>query len=218
MGKKHILFNFASRSRPARFADVCLRIQRYCTHPYTILAKIDDDDLMLNAYLNSGLEVQFVHGLSGSKIVAINKGIQRDGWDILVNVSDDIIFTKVGFDDIIREHCGPDDFLLFPEPYADGQVVKGKNERIAVMSVMGRDYYMRDGYVYNPAYKSLWCDNEATTVARIRGRLKEIEESIFYHAHPVAGHGKKDAQYINTESFYRADEKVFLSRKAAGFP
>jgi len=213
---KHILFNFASRQRAPKFHAVVDYIKEFVKQPYTILAKIDDDDPTKQQYLRDN--VQFAFGVSGSKIAAINRSIPETGWDILVNVSDDIEFTNPDFAEIIRYHCGPDDFLLFPEPFADNQAAKGKNERIAIMSVMGREYYNRDGYVYHPAYKSLFCDNEATAVARKRGRLKEIETPIFYHAHPAAGYGKPDALLKHTESFWNEDKKTYLQRKAAGFP
>jgi hypothetical protein len=83
---------------------------------------------------------------------------------------------------------------------------------------MGRKYYKRDGYVYHPAYKSLFCDNEATQVARERGRLKEVEIPIFYHAHPAAGYPTNDAQYKHTDSFYQEDKATFIKRKAEGWP
>lgn len=219
MEDKMILFNFASRSRPERFHKTVEKIAELCKSAnYVILAKVDSDDPALNEYLDPVRPmVQFAIGKSTSKIDAINRDIPTSGWDILVNVSDDIVFTRLHFDDLIRQHCGQDDFVLFPEPFADGQVVKGKNERIAVMSVFGKDYYQRDGYVYHPSYKSLFCDNEATASARDRGCLKEVEEELFYHEHPAAGYKTNDAQYKHTESFWNEDKANYLKRKSQGF-
>lgn len=216
MADKHILFNFASRSRPTQFKKVCSFILQHCAQPYTIWAKVDTDDPALPYYKQQD-GVVFTEGFSKSKIHAINRNIPSTGWDILVNVSDDTVFTVPGFDKILRDNCGPDDFLLFPEPFMDSQVVKGKNERIPILSVMGVDYYNRDGYVYHPDYVSLFCDNEAGAVARIRGRLKEIEQTIFYHHHPAAGYGNKDAQYRKTESYWDRDKATYLRRKAINF-
>jgi hypothetical protein len=211
-----ILFNIASRSRPEKFHKLIAQIKNFCTEPYTILAKVDTDDPALEVYLQA-TDVNFQVGLSDNKIHAINRDIPKEGWDIIADVSDDFVFTSRGFDDIIREHCGPDDYLLFPEDFADREAAAGKNERIAILYCAGRDYYLRDGFVYNPIYKSLFCDNEGTRVARLRGRLKEVNEVIFFHAHPAAGYGIQDAQTRKTEAFYGEDKITFEKRVKEGF-
>lgn len=205
--KKHILFNFASRSRPQKFNIQVYTILQLCSQPFTILAKVDDDDLCRDQYDLSN--VVHVGGLSESKIHAINKGIPETGWDIIVDIADDMVFTRKGFDDVIRQHCGPDDFLLFPERYAVSQSIKGRNELIVIMLCMGYDYYQRDKSLFNSSFKSLFCDNFATNLARLRKRLKQVNEDIFYHAHPAAGFGKKDAQYQHTESFWNEDKATY---------
>lgn len=214
---KHILFNFASRSRPAKFAKLVKQIRDYCSEPYTILAKVDSDDPLLDEYLYT-TGVTFAVGTSTSKIHAINRDIPADGWDIIVDISDDFFFTRSGFDDIIRQACGPDDYLHFPEPFADSQAKAGKQESIVIMYVAGRDYFHRTGWIYNPVYLSLFCDNEGTAVARLNGRYKEMKEQIFFHAHPAAGYGVQDAQTKITEAFFKVDEKTYNKRRAAGFP
>lgn len=215
---KHILYNLASRSRPDRLRDTISRIKSLAKdHNHTILVKLDVDDPNNYDDLYHKPNIEIALGKSVSKVHAINRSIHLDGWDILVNVSDDTKFTAQGFDNIIRQHCGEDDFVLFPEPFADGQVVKGKNERISVMSIMGNKYYNRFGYVYHPDYASLFCDNEATQVARILGRLKEVEVNIFYHEHPAAGYKVNDGQYRHTESFWESDKQLYFKRKENNF-
>lgn len=214
---KHILFNIASRSRPDKFHRLIKQIKDLCTQPYTIIAKVDNDDQALGRYLIAGPEVDFKFGLSDNKIHAINRDIPPEGWDIIVDVSDDFIFTRNGFDDIIREHCGPDDYLHFPEDFADREAAAGRNERIVIMYCAGRDYYKRFGFIYNPVYKSLFCDNEGTAVARKLGKLKEVNEVIFFHAHPAAGYGAQDAQTRKTEAFYNEDKITYEARKATNF-
>lgn len=209
---KHILYNLASRSRPQRLFETIDRIEALANdHNHTILVKIDIDDRCdysrLLDYKNTTIRIS----RSNNKVHAINRDIPATGWDILVNVSDDIRFTAKGFDDIIREHCGEDDFVLFPEPYADGQVIKGKNERISVMSVIGHQYYERDKCVYFNDFKSVFCDNFATRLAEIRDCLKTVEIPIFYHEHPTAGYAVNDAQYRHTESYWNEDKKTYYS-------
>lgn len=222
MENKRILFNFASRSRPERCESTALNIFTNClSDNYRILFKFDDDDPRISDYkgMFSGIVNSIpIYGTSRDKIHAINRDISAEGWDILVNMSDDIVWTVKGFDNLIRQHCGPDDFVLFPEPYAESQVVKGKNEQISVVSIMGIDYYKRDGYVYYPEYKRTHCDNEATEVARLRGRLKVIDTPIFYHEHPAAGYPVNDDQYKLEKQTWAHDSDLYKRRKEAGFP
>lgn len=213
---KHILFNFASRSRPVKFKNLVKQIHDFCTQPFTILAKVDDDDPTVADYLTTP-GVVFKLGLSHSKIHAINRDIPKEGWDIIVDLSDDFVFTRKGFDNIIREHCGPDDYLHFPEPFADNEAKVGKNERIVIMYCAGIDYFNRTGWVYNPVYLSLFCDNEGTRVARINGRYKEVKQQIFFHAHPAAGYGVMDEQTKRTEGLFYIDRETFKKREKEGF-
>lgn len=211
-----ILFNFASRSRPQKFNSLVTQIHYSCSPPFTILAKVDDDDPTKDKYNLS--RVLHIGGLSENKIHAINKGIPNDGWDIIIDISDDFVFTRKGFDSVIRKYCGPDDCLHFPEPFANKQSRLNRNEDIIIMAVMGKDYFNRFGYIYNPVYKSLFCDNELTAVAKKTGRYKLINQQIFYHAHPQAGFGKADEQTKFTESFWAEDEAVYKERKQLNFP
>lgn len=213
---KHILFNIASRSRPQKFLRVVKNITDFCTQPYSIIAKVDNDDPTLGGYLNTS-EVDFKFGTSENKIHAINRDIPAEGWDIIVDVSDDFVFTKPGFDNIIREHCGPDDYVHFPEDFADREAAAGYNERIVILYCAGVDYYKRFNFIYNPVYKSLFCDNEGTAVAKLLGRYKEVNEVIFFHAHPSAGYGVMDAQTRKTEAFYKEDQVTYLKRQKEGF-
>lgn len=218
-----ILFNFASRSRPEKFRKVCANLMEMCeSDNYQILAKIDYNDKRRNEYLhrfNGPMDkIIFKEGKSQSKIHAINRDIPQDGWDILVDVSDDFVFIKKGFDNIIRQHCGPDDCLHFPEPFATKENIKTPDNNIIIMACMGREYYQRFGYIFNPQYVSLFCDNELTEVAKKSGRYKFVNEDIFYHAHPSAGYGLPDKQTRFTENFWPIDKTTYDLRKLKGFP
>lgn len=213
---KTILFNFASRTRPHKFNALVDYIYANCQQPFTILAKIDDDDPTRDQYDLS--RVWVAPGFSTSKIHAINRSIPDSGWDILVDISDDFVFTRGDFDMLIRHHCGPGDVLHFPEKFAEGEVVKGVNESIIIMAIMGIDYYKKFGYIFHPDYKSLFCDNELTHVSQREGAYKRIEEVVFYHAHPAAGYGKADRQTMITEAFYKQDQRTFNKRKERLFP
>jgi len=124
-------------------------------------------------------------------------------------MSDDMVFTAVGFDNIIRlafDNLGQ--CLHFPD---------GNTTEIITLSILGKDFYNRFGYIYNPEYCSLWCDNEQTDVAKIVGGYKFIDKQIFEHRHPSIGKAQMDAQYYHTESFYQQDRAIYEIRKSANF-
>ena len=199
-----ILFNFATRSRPEKAAATIASIREYCLGKYVIYMKIDQDDEATLSY--DFPNTRQVIGVSRSKIHAINRGVNDiSGWDVLVNISDDQVFINPFSID-----CGPDEFIHYP----DGHV----NERLCTMSVMGRDYYRRFGYVYHPDYVSLWSDNESMEVAQQLGCYRYIDEHIFTHNHPAWTGEKPDEQLIKTQAFYRQDERTYKLRKAQGFP
>jgi hypothetical protein len=183
--------------------------------PYKVVVSIDSNDSVTLESKELGMieddwdNVTIVEGTSKNKIDAINRDVPQIGWDILVNLSDDQIFTKRGFDEVIAQ-CGKDEFLHLP----DGHV----NELLPTMSVMGYDYYKRFNYIYHPDYVSLFCDNEAMDVAKQLNCYKYIDEHVFEHLHPAWGKAPIDAQLEHTQSFYRRDERVYKKRKSLNFP
>lgn len=199
-----ICFNFASRSRPEKFFACLENLREMCGEPYYVLAKIDIDQKGAYENIRNYDEVFPKLGKSISKVHAINRDIHIIGFDIIANHSDDMWFTKPFTID-----CGPDEFVHYPD-----QVV---GDKLCTYSIMGVDYYRRFKYIYHPAYKSLWCDNEATEVAKILGRYRYIPEQILEHRHPANGIGAYDEQYRKTERYYWIDKRVYDMRKRKNF-
>lgn len=217
-----ILHNFASRSRPTQFFQTLDNIILNSASPdYFIVAKLDEDDMTMNdpmvkQKISDNYPMVIVkRGASESKIHAINRDL-NDGdlpkWDILVNVSDDMRFKTFGFDDIIRKHMleSLDALLHFPDDYA--------KEKVCTCAIVGYRYYQRDMFVYNPAYYSMWCDDEQTDIAKARGcyvyapGVMEID-----HLHYTnLGKAPKDALYRRNDT-YLADKRIYEERKARNF-
>ena len=180
---------------------------------YQILVSVDELDEsmfgMEEKYKNNS-KVVFCKGVNNNKIFAINRDVNLfTDWDILVNMSDDMVFTQNGFDDIIRaEFDNLEQCLHFPD---------GNTTAIITMSILGRKFYDRFGYVYHPDYVSLFCDNETTEVAKILGCYKFINKNIFSHLHPAWAKAASDEQYRHTESFWGVDEATYNRRKANNF-
>ena len=223
----NVLFKYATRSRPELFKRGLESIINNCTGKYHILVSIDEDDESMNnekmlTYIYSSLHTSVKRGVSKNKIDAINRDVndfteRMYDWDILVNMSDDMVFTQKGFDDDIRgcmsfygALINLDQCLHFPD---------GNRSDLITMAIMGRAYYDRFGYIYHPDYKSLYCDNEMTDVAKTLNCYRYCDLQIFEHLHPAySRHGAIfDAQYQHTESFMNEDRMTYLKRKSINF-
>lgn len=218
-----IIYNFPTRGRPEKFFTALANIKLMSANEnYEFCIKLDKDDQFLPEYLVGLKKLELLSsvsiGDSNSKVDAINRDIPKDDWDILINMSDDILWTVWNFDDIIRADIEEDCFLHYPEPFADRQCAIQNKPPISVVSIMDRVYFERFGYVYHSSYKSLWCDNEATECARNLKKHKWVNKIIFSHEHPQAGKTKMDEQYRRTESFYKSDMINFNRRRSRGFP
>lgn len=205
-----ILYKLASRSRPIQFFATLDNIISNAVHEdYIILCSLDiDDDSMTHPEIKGriqayGDKVHAYWGFSGSKIAAINRDIPFVyEWDILVNVSDDQRFMYKGFDmDIIEAFEGFSGLAHFVDIHRPG---------ICTMSIIDRDYYHVDGFIYHPSFMSVYCDNFQQEIAKKRNRYKFINTPIFTHYHFRNGNGVKDEQMERTESdeMYTRDRKV----------
>jgi hypothetical protein len=161
--------------------------------------------------------VTMVMGESKSKIEAINRDVNDIAydWDVIVNMSDDMVFNTAGFDAIIRASFGAawgkvdtNRCLHFPD---------GNRSDLITMAILGRVYYERFKYIYHPSYKSLYCDDEMTIVAKQLNCLLFVGVDIFEHKHPAYGKASMDTQYMITESFGSVDQMNFEARKSKNF-
>ena len=220
-----LLYKFPSRSRPKKFLQCIDNIYINQRHDdYTILASLDIDDATMN---NEDMIEKMKHydklyptwGKSINKIHAYNRDIDKASeFDILISMSDDMLFVKNGFDiEIIA-----DMMTYYPEMdgvlhYNDGN----QKGNVMTLSIMGRKYYDRFDYIYHPEYESLFCDQEATDVARLLNKYKYLgdEKILFRHLHPAWGLGEYDKQYELTErrDIWNQDEATYNKRKANNF-
>ena len=212
-----ILFKYTTRSRRSNF----LRgydsiVNNVNSENYHILISIDKDDSTMFPLPELKGNHTIIVGSSKNKIDAINRDVNEFtklcDWDILVNVSDDMVFTVKGFDEVIRKQFTEDDLYVH---FNDGN----QKGNVSTMHICDKKYYSRFNSVYNKNYISLWCDVENDEVAKSLGRYKYVgdETIIFNHLHPAWGLANFDAQYIITESFDNIDRQTYLTRKANGF-
>lgn len=218
-----ILFKYPSRSRPQKFFQGLDNIAALCkSYQYDVLATLDEDDpSMNNGYVKEHLkqypEVRTIYGLSKNKIHACNRDMENAPYfDILILMSDDMVFLKDGFDKIIVDNMkkyfpDTDGMLHMPDSH-------GKWE-LSVLSIMGRKYYQRFNYIYHPSYESLWADNEYTEVARILNSWRFVPIRIYDHFHHIWGLSEPDALNVRNDrtELYVKDNQTYINRKAINF-
>lgn len=179
----------------------------------------EDDEEMNNDFvrevLNTYENLTYYYGKSKTKVEAINTDLDKHtDWDIVVLASDDMIPQVKGYDDIIIEnmnrHFADTDGILF---FNDGF----KKNELNTLCILGKKYYDRFGYIYQPEYKSVWCDNEFMDVGNILGKQVYIDNVIIKHEHPDWGYGNRDLIHKNNLSNLSHDESLYRKRKENNF-
>lgn len=215
-----ILYKFPSRSRPDKLfkcLDNMTAMMRHDNYAIEITADLDDDT-MFNPTVTGRIEnyknTRIHYGISTSKVSAINRDMELfQDWDILINMSDDMEFIQSGFDTLILQDYAKfavgDVLMHYPDQAAGAALI--------TMAIMDRKYYDRFNYIYNPEYKSLFCDNEQQEVAKLLGRYVFIKRRLFNHNHPAWGLAPVDALMTHTESFHKVDKETFERRKLIKF-
>lgn len=219
-----LLIKFPTRGRPDKFFNV---LDLYINKAQNLdkiafLISLDTDDVTMNnpeiisrfKNYQSKIKLLYFFGNNKTKIQAINADLEKvSGWDILLLASDDMIPVVQGYDYIIRkdmnDHFRDFDGVLW---YNDG----GQNN-INTLSILGKKYYDRFGYIYHPDYVSLWCDNEFTEVSKKLNKVYQSDKIIIEHQHPVYRKTNYDQLYVKNESYYNIDQQTYEQRKSKNF-
>jgi hypothetical protein len=155
------------------------------------------------------------YGDNTNKIQAVNADIASVPWDwqILVIVSDDMVPQIKGYDDVLRNHM----LANFADTNGILWVNDGtQGDKLNTISIMGRAMYDSFGYVYHPAYKSLFCDTEFTNLCKgsLASKCTYIPYMLIKHEHPGTGFAHRmDALYMKNQTFWSEDLLTYISRK-----
>lgn len=220
-----LLVKFPTRSRPDRFRHALELLVKHAVRPQDLhfLFTIDNDDpnrSELVRIINGtwGGPYHIPEGNSTGKIHAVNRDLSGfiHPWKTVIVASDDMHATPAWDGWVLS---AMDKFY----PDGDGCLWFGDGfqKDICTIPCMGRSYYDRFGYIYNPAYQSVFVDDEQTHVGVKLGRLTKIDHVLFLHDHPAWNNDlKPDALYQRNEApaVWAADEKTYRARHAAGFP
>lgn len=213
---------FATRGRPLWFKKAIENILvTFKGNNFKILVTADTDDSSMNTldikkFCESARNLEIIYGYSGSKVAAINRGMEHMGeFDVLLNMSDDFVFVVQGWNKIIerkvRSVWGYS--FDFYAHFNDGVV----GDALATMSIMGREYYERFHYIYYPEYKSFSCDAESFYVAKALGKWHYFDDVLFLHQHPSNRPDPADATYRKNSLATPHDTALYWKRLNTNF-
>jgi len=220
MNNLKLLIKFPTRSRPEKFFNT---LDRYysllTTESVEFIVSCDSDDYSMNnpdviSKMKNYKNLSFFFDNNKSKVEACNANISGKEFDIILLASDDMIPEIKGYDEIIKKVM----FKYFPDMdgvlwFNDGFQQMNLN----TLSILGKTYYDRFGYIYNPAYKSLYCDKEFTIVSRNLKKVIYIQDCIIRHKQHSIIKEKPDDLYIKNDSLESDDSKVFDIRALNNF-
>jgi hypothetical protein len=219
-----ILCKYPTRGRPQFFLQRLKEWTDLAEKPQDIawLVSYDSDDATMTPEVIAQAEtihpsVICVKGESKTKIAACNADIGEYAadWSVVLLVSDDFFCRRKGWDEIIRTNMA----RYFPDTDGALWFFDGSQKHINTLECVGRKRYEHFGYIYHPAYRSFFCDNESSAVGTRDNKLVRIEQPIATHEHPSWGRGMRpDATYKRNNPHWAHDQALFTRRQAAGFP
>ncbi len=179
----NLLIKIYTKNNPEKFFTTLDKYYKNLSNkvPYHFLITCDKDDLTMNCSKTIKKLVNFpnltLHFNSNKTISdGFNSGINKfiDWFDILLVVPDEVEpiineYDKIITDSLLDHHSDYDGVLNF-------QI--NSNSSINITPVIGKKFYKRFGYVFNPTYKSSYYDHELTYVSRILGKETTINNSI----------------------------------------
>lgn len=218
-----ILFKFPTMGRKDKFFNTLdiyyNNIADKSNSRFVISMESSDSDMnndLVKNRLNDYYNLSYYFGNNDSKISACNADMRGQEFDIVVLASDDQIPIVKGFDDIIREKMREnfsdlDGCLWFNDGYT--------KDKLNTLCIIGKKYYDRFNYIYHPAYRSLWSDNEFTEIAIKLNKIKYFDNVIIKHEHPFNNGNMSvyDFVYNKNDKMDRFDRVLFAERKSQNF-
>jgi hypothetical protein len=222
-----ILLKCPTRSRPARVLKTLSTYIRLAARPdlLGVAVSCDSDDPTMTNPVNLQKALapcawsRIFSSPNRSKIEACNANMSEIDWDwdIVVLVSDDMVPQVRGYDETIRTQMT----ARFPDRngilwFNDGC----QGDKLNTLCIYGRAFYNERGMIYDPVYKSLFCDTELTDHCRtiLADRCAYIPSCIIRHEHPGAGYTQyMDALYERNQTYWSQDMYTYIRRKTYAY-
>jgi hypothetical protein len=220
-----ILLKCPTRGRPQKLIAAFQKYASLASHPEDIGVALSCDTTdpsmkdervlaSLHVILSKFAWYKVFYSDNTSKIQACNANMDEIDypWDIVVLVSDDMIPQVEGYDAIIRRFMrtsfpDTDGILWFNDGYQE--------DKLNTLSIYGRTMYGRLGHIYNPIYKSFFCDTELTDLCKttLKEKTLYVPNVIIRHEHPTLGYDTLDDLYVKNYTFFGEDAMTYVEHK-----
>jgi len=170
-------------------------------YPIEYILSLDDDDSFTDQYLGmyEDTNVRVIKTASRSCVGAINEAARVSSGDILIVVSDDFE-CPLDWDKIVADNM---DMSTPCALHVDDGITNFS--RIMTIPIINRKLYEVLGYVYHPAFVSMWADNHLYEVVSMKGKII-IVDRLFQHNHYMNNRRKKDATDLSHGSSEKYNE------------
>lgn len=212
---KKITYIFPSRSRRVAFFKCVQNIIDLSASPaFEIICVLDVDDPEMHTEAVKAKIATFpcltaYWGLSSGKIAACNRELDKISpeTEIVILHSDDMVITKSGFDNDIREAAKDYSGIIhFPD---------GNKNRKLTYPVLTKAYFELDKFIYHPDFISVYADDFQAYLAKKRKLYKFVALDILKHNHYRFGFGEPDDLMKHNDSgeMYKKDRDTFFKLK-----
>lgn len=168
------------------------------------IISIDESDPDIESYKEHFNRSTLVIGNNTCAVEAINHGAKYALGEIIIVISDDFK-CRPGWDKKIKS--------VFDEIGSLDRIIKtsdGTQPWIITLPIMGIDFYNRQGYVYNPEYRHMFCDTELTHRADLESKSVYRNDILFKHNHYSTGAAEPDAVSRNADSTWDQGMALYL--------
>jgi hypothetical protein len=141
---------------------------------------VDEEDVETREALKGYRTVVVPRGTNGGPVAAWNEAAKAATGKVLIQMSDDW-FPPGAWDAMLFQKLADkiDDEAVLR--ISDGH----RNDDLMCMAILTKKYYDRYGYVFDPAYFSMFSDNHFTLQAQQDGVIIDGSEIVFQHTHPL---------------------------------
>jgi hypothetical protein len=203
-----------SRSRPKKSFDNAIEWIFKSGVSVELIVSLDSDDPKLFEYFALYEGYEPITNPNTCVVEAANHAAKAATGDILIYLSDDFKCPD-NWGVLIEEQ-----FKNVTEPLllqVDDKLQKlGKD--VLTIPIMNRQLYERLGYIFHPAYKSMWCDVDLYHTVRNINALKLCPELVFPHEHYCNGKAENDETYRRSANNWNQGLAVYKERQRANFP
>lgn len=207
-----------SRGRAEKAHATFMHWLLYSSLKYEIehILSLDSDDKQISKYRFLFTNSIILENNNSSLVEATNRAAAIATGDILIYLSDDFVCPNDWDEKIVqmfKAHGLENPMILKTD---DG--LQKFEVDIVTIPIMNRALYLKLGYLWHPAYKSMFVDQDLYWTCRNNNWMHEVPHLKFPHHHYCNGLAEKDDTYMRNNAHWNSGKETYYQRKAANFP